>query len=468
MSIVVNIYYTGTGGNARKFAEEMEAGGIAAKVRGEEGNLRYDYFFPMADPETVLLIDGWKDQKALDRHHASPMMEKIVELRKKYDLDVRVERYAPDLKKLGFGLMRLPLTDKEDPASIDVEQVKRMVDLFMEKGFTYFDTAWMYCGFNSENVAKTALVDRYPRESFTLATKLHAGFFQSPEDRDKVFNQQREKTGVTYFDYYLLHGISRGSYGKYEQFDCFQWLKEKKAQGLVKHIGFSFHDDAQLLDQILTEHPEMEFVQLQINYLDWESPWIQSRECYETAVRHGVPVIVMEPVKGGTLARVPEKAEKLLKEYTPHRSVSSWAMRFAASLSNVMMVLSGMSDEEQVRDNVSTMEVFQPLQETEKELLSQVTAIIQSATAVPCTGCAYCVDGCPKKIAIPKVFSLYNEEMREAKEKNWTPSQNFYDQLVRESGRAGDCIGCGQCEKICPQHLPVIRHLKEVSGHYDN
>ena len=173
-------------------------------------------------------------------------------------------------------------------------------------------------------------------------------------------------------------------------------------------------------------------------------------------------------MKGGTLARVPEKAEKLLKEYTPHRSVSSWAMRFAASLSNVMMVLSGMSDEEQVRDNVSTMEVFQPLQETEKELLSQVTAIIQSATAVPCTGCAYCVDGCPKKIAIPKVFSLYNEEMREAKEKNWTPSQNFYDQLVRESGRAGDCIGCGQCEKICPQHLPVIRHLKEVSGHYDN
>lgn len=371
------------------------------------------------------------------------------------------------MKKLGFGLMRLPLLDKADPASIDVEQVKKMVDIFMEKGFTYFDTAWMYCGFNSEHVAKAALVDRYPRDAFTLATKLHSGFFQSLEDRDKVFSQQLEKTGVEYFDYYLLHGLSGNNYEKFEKFDCFNWLREKKEQGLVKHMGFSFHDNAELLDRILTRHPELEFVQLQINYLDWESPWIQSRKCYETAVKHGVPVIVMEPVKGGTLAKVPEEAERLLKEYDPQMSIPSWAVRFAASLDHVMMVLSGMSSEEQVLDNGGFMEEFHPLKEEEKKLLRQVADIIKSATAVPCTGCAYCVDGCPKKIAIPKFFSLYNEDMREAKEKGWTPNGTFYELLARDGGKAGDCIGCGQCERICPQHLPVIRHLKEVSEHYD-
>ena len=210
------------------------------------------------------------------------------------------------MKKLGFGLMRMPLNDKTNAADVDIEQVKQMVDLFMEKGFTYFDTAWMYNGFASEHVAKAALVDRYPRESFTLATKLHNGFFNSLEDRDNIFNEQLQKTGAGYFDYYLLHGIEASSYPKYEEFDCFNWLLDKKAQGLVKHAGFSYHDNAELLDQILTKHPEMEFVQLQINYLDWESDWIQSRACYEVAVMHGKPVIVMEPVKVGTLSRVPE------------------------------------------------------------------------------------------------------------------------------------------------------------------
>ncbi len=371
------------------------------------------------------------------------------------------------MKKLGFGLMRLPLLDKADPASIDVEQVKKMVDLFIERGFTYFDTAWMYCGFNSEHVAKEALVNRYPREAFTLATKLHSGFFNSFEDRDKVFNQQMEKTGVSYFDYYLLHGISGNNYEKFEKYDCFQWLREKKEQGLVKTMGFSFHGNARLLDEILTKHPEMEFVQLQINYLDWESPWIQSRECYEVAARHGVPVIVMEPVKGGTLAKVPEEAEKLLKAQDPEMSVPSWAVRFAASLDNVMMVLSGMSNVEQLRDNVSFMENFKPLKEEEKKILEKVTDMINSTTAVPCTGCAYCADGCPKKIAIPQFFSLYNEDMREAKEKGWTANQTFYQMLAEKGGRAGDCIGCGQCERICPQHLPIITHLKAVSQHYD-
>ncbi|MEY8338219.1 aldo/keto reductase [Lachnospiraceae bacterium 62-35] len=371
------------------------------------------------------------------------------------------------MKKLGFGLMRLPLLDKADPGSIDVEKVKKMVDLFIEKGFTYFDTAWMYCGFNSENVAKAVLVDRYPREIFTLATKLHSGFFQSFEDRDKIFEEQLKKTGVEYFDYYLLHGISRNSYEKFEKFDCFQWLQEKKEKGLVRKIGFSFHDNAELLDQILTKHPEIEFVQLQINYLDWESQWIQSRKCYETAVNHGVPVIIMEPVKGGTLAEVPEEAEKLLKEYAPKMSIPSWAVRFAASLDNVMMVLSGMSSMEQILDNTDFMDDFKPLNDEEKNLLWNVADMINSTTAVPCTGCAYCTDGCPKKIAIPKYFSLYNEDMREAKEKGWTPNQNFYNALAEKGGRAGDCISCGQCERICPQHLPIIRHLQAVSEHYD-
>ena len=373
------------------------------------------------------------------------------------------------MKNFGFGLMRLPLTDRTDAGAIDVEQVKRMVDTFLERGFTYFDTAWMYCGFHSEQVAKTALVDRHPRDSYTLATKLHAGFINSLEDRDLIFNAQLEKTGVTYFDYYLLHGIEAAMLPKYEQFDCFQWLLDKKAKGLVKHAGFSFHDSAQLLDEILTKHPEMEFVQLQINYLDWESEWIQARKCYEIAVKHGKPVIVMEPVKGGTLAKVPEEAEKLFRESAPHMSVPSWAIRFAASLDNVMMVLSGMSSLEQLEDNLSYMEHFQPLTEEEKKLTGKVADIINAQIAVPCTGCSYCTEGCPQKIAIPQYFSLYNEDMRENLEgKGWTINFTQYEILTGKFGKAKDCVECGQCESVCPQHLPIMEKLKDVSAHFDH
>lgn len=372
-------------------------------------------------------------------------------------------------KKLGFGLMRLPVNDSSNAADVDVEQVKQMVDLFMEKGFTYFDTAWMYNGFASENVAREALVSRYPRESFTLATKLHAGFFNSLEDRDKVFNAQLEKTGAGYFDYYLLHGIEAAMYPKYEEFDCFNWLLEKKAQGLVKHAGFSFHDTPELLDEILTKHPEMEFVQIQLNYLDWESEWIQSRAVYETAVKHNKPVIVMEPVKGGTLAKVPADVEQMFKSADPEKSVPSWAIRFAASQPGVMVVLSGMSNLEQMEDNLSYMENFTPLTEEEKALCFKAADMINSKITVPCTGCSYCTEGCPMHISIPQYFSIYNEDMREdLEEKGWTINFTNYQILNQTFGKASDCIQCGQCEGVCPQHLPIIQYLQDVAKHYEH
>ena len=373
------------------------------------------------------------------------------------------------MKKFGFGLMRMPRIDQNNAADVDVEQVKKMVDLFMAKGFTYFDTAIMYNGFASQGVARKALVDRYPRDRFTLATKLHAGFFNSEEDMEKVFEDQLNTTGAGYFDYYLLHGIEAGMLEKYEKFDCFNWLLAKKEAGLVKHAGFSFHDTPQLLDEILTKHPEMEFVQLQINYLDWESPWVHSRECYEVARKHGKQVIVMEPVKGGSLAKIPAEAEAVLKATNPSMSIPSFAIRFAASLDGVMMVLSGMSNVEQMEDNLSYMEDFQPLTEEEKAACFKAAEIINAQIAIPCTACHYCTEGCPMKIAIPEYFSLYNEIMREdLQHKGWTSSYGTYSQLTQTFGKAADCVACGQCEGVCPQHLPIIRYLKDVSGRFDH
>ena len=370
-------------------------------------------------------------------------------------------------KKLGFGLMRLPLKDADDAKSVDIEHFKKMVDAFLERGFTYFDTAWMYCGFESENAVKDALTSRHPRDSYTLTTKLHGGFLKSKEDRDRIFFEQMKKTGVEYFDYYLLHAVNERLFGVYEQYDCYEWLKEKKRQGLVKHIGLSFHDTAETLDKVLSKWPEMELVQLQINYLDWDSEGVQSRKCYEVARKHKKPVIVMEPVKGGALANVPKEVETLFKNHNPNASVPSWAVRFCAGLDGVMMVLSGMSNMQQLLDNTGYMSAFTPLNSAEQDVVKKAVEILLKSDAVPCTGCAYCVDGCPKKIPIPKYFSLYNADKRESGKKGWTTEKSMYETLAEQLGKASDCIGCGACQKACPQKLPIIRYLREVAMYFE-
>lgn len=364
-------------------------------------------------------------------------------------------------KKLGFGLMRLPLTDANDKESIDIETLKEMVDTFMEQGFTYFDTAWMYCAFKSENAVKEALTDRYPRDRYTLTTKLHASYLKTKEDRDRIFEEQRQKTGVDYFDYYLIHAIDQELYSIYNEMDCFNWLIEKKKQGLVKHIGFSYHDSAEFLDQVLTEHPEMEFVQLQMNYLDWESAEVQSRKCYEVASKHGKPVIVMEPVKGGILADVPAEVRESFAAYHPDLSVPSWAIRFVASLDNVAMVLSGMSNMEQLMDNISYMKEFVPMNAEETELVHKAAEMIKDSIAIPCTGCSYCTEGCPMQIAIPDLFRVYNKSKRG--EITDVEANEEYRQLTESGGKARECLACGQCQVACPQHLEIINYLKDVA-----
>ena len=367
-------------------------------------------------------------------------------------------------KKLGFGCMRLPLTDPEDQKSIDLKQFGEMIDVFLERGFTYFDTAYMYHGFQSEIAVREALVKRHPRDSFTLTSKLPTMMLKEKADMERIFNEQLEKTGAGYFDYYWLHNLNRGDIGAANEFDAWGFVREKKEQGLVKHIGFSFHDMPELLDEILTAHPEMEYVQLQINYLDWQAPNVKSRECYEVCVKHDKPVIVMEPVKGGALANVPASVTDLFTGVHPELSVPSWAIRYAASLPNVFMVLSGMSNMEQLLDNTSYMQELVPLNEDEYRTINKAVELIHEAIAIDCTSCRYCTDGCPVQIPIPDYFRLYNG-FRQIGGGFSAPQLKEYYKLAKEDGvgKASECIQCGQCEAACPQHLEIREWLKTIA-----
>ncbi len=366
------------------------------------------------------------------------------------------------MKKLGFGLMRLPLLDPDDEKSIDIETVKKMADAFLAAGFTYFDTAAGYHEGYSEIAFREAVAKRYPRDAYTITDKLTLFMLKEKEEMPGFFAGQLERLGVDFLDYYWLHGLGTDSYRQAEDWGAFDFIQELKEAGKVKHLGFSFHGDAQLLDQILTEHPEMEYVQIQLNYLDWEDEKIQSRLCYETAARHGKPVIVMEPVKGGCLATIPEEAETLLRRCHPDASMASWAIRFAASPEDILVVLSGMSDEAQMQDNIHFMGDFQPLTGEESALLQKTREIIQSAIAIPCTACRYCTEGCPQQIAIPDYFSFYNDLKR------FGPSQmravrRRFNQLKENHGVPSDCVKCGKCEERCPQHLPIRQYLEDVA-----
>ncbi len=361
------------------------------------------------------------------------------------------------MSKLGFGLMRLP----EKDGAVDIERVKIMVDRYMQAGMNYFDTAYVYHGGKSEVAAREALVKRYPRESFMIATKLPAWEIKKESDIDRIFNEQCERAGVDYFDFYLLHSIEDGSnYDTYVKYDCFNWGLKMKEEGRIKHIGFSYHGSPELLEKIVDAHPEMEFVQIQLNYLDRTNPVVQSQKLYDILHKRNIPMIIMEPVRGGMLSNMAPEIEAKFKAKRPNDSVASWALRYAASLDGVMTVLSGMSNEEQMEDNIKTFTNFEPVTDDEMKIIDEVTDAILKIPQIGCTSCRYCTDGCPMSISIPDVFRTINTLRRYPDD--WR-AKNFYSGLVSRSGKAGDCVGCGQCEGVCPQHLPIIDLLKEAS-----
>ena len=366
------------------------------------------------------------------------------------------------MPKLGFGLMRLP----EKDGVIDIEHVSRMVDLYMKAGMNYFDTAYIYHGGKSECAAKEALVKRYPRDSFMLATKLPAWELKCEADVEGIFNEQLERAGVDFFDFYLLHSVEEGgNYDNYVKYDCFNWGLRKQAEGKIKHFGFSYHGSPELLEEVLDKHPKPEFVQIQLNYLDRTNPVVRSQRLYEILRDRGIPIIVMEPVRGGMLANMDPEIEAKFKARQPDRSVASWALRFVASLPGVMTVLSGMSSEVQMRDNIRTFLNFEPIAEDELKIIDEVTEKLTGVPQIGCTACKYCCDGCPMRISIPDIFRTVNTLRRYPDD--WR-SHNFYSVLTERSGKASDCIGCGQCERACPQHLPIIALLKEATELLDN
>ena len=370
-----------------------------------------------------------------------------------------------EMKKLGFGLMRLPKLEnpEEGKNPFDIGQVKEMVDLFMEAGFTYFDTAWAYDW--SEDAIRQALVERYPRESFLLATKCAAWVeAKTREEAIGQFESSLEITQAGYFDYYLLHNLGTPRTDAFDKFDLWNYFLEKKQEGLIRHLGFSFHSTPEELDRILTDHPEMEFVQLQLNYADWENNRVQARANYEVATRHGKPVIVMEPVKGGLLATPPQPVLDVFKEADPEASAASWAIRFAADLDNVMVVLSGMSSLDQMKDNISYMKDFSGLSEEQKAVVEKAREVLAGIPVIPCTTCNYCAKVCPQNIAISGSFNALNQYTLYGNKPLALRSLGF---ALKNKAPAGECIECGACEDACPQHIAIREELKRVAAAFE-
>ena len=363
------------------------------------------------------------------------------------------------IPKLGFGLMRPPMIGEE----VDVEQLKDMVDLFLESGFTYFDSAWGYLGGKSEMAARAALVERHPRDSFTFATKLPAWLASNEEAAKQMFYTSLERTGLEYFDFYLLHNLGGNQFSRtksFDQYGIWDYLAEKKAQGLIRKLGFSMHAKHDHLDEVLTKHPEVDFVQLQINYADWEDSVNESRLCHETARKHGKPVVIMEPVKGGALAVLPESVAGILKQQDPDASLASWGIRFAASLEGIATVLSGMTTIDQMRDNVAYMKSFKPLSAAERDAVERARVALTSIPQVPCTDCQYCIKDCPQNIPIPSVFRALNDYMVY---EQLSRSKAMYNLGTRGGGQASACIACAQCEGVCPQSIGIIEQLKKAA-----
>lgn len=356
--------------------------------------------------------------------------------------------------KLGFGLMRLP----KKGLGIDIKKTSEMVDMFLDRGYTYFDTAFVYPG--SEAAAKKALVDRHPRDSYTLATKLMAGISLNEKSAKEEFFTSLKRTGAEYFDYYLLHSLQSDNYERYEKFHLWDFVNEQKAAGTIKHIGFSFHDKPDLLEKLLKEHPEVEFVQLQINYADWDSPAVCARENYELVRKYGKQLVIMEPVKGGKLANPPAEVKKIFDAVNPDVSYASWAIRFAASLDGLLACLSGMSTLQQVEDNTTFMSDFKPLSDEEMAAVRKAQKVFNDSPEIPCTACHYCTPGCPKQIPIPEIFSAENLRLTTGRIEE---ARAAYASAVGAGSGADSCITCHKCENICPQHIKVSDHMKTIA-----
>ncbi|MDO4198855.1 MAG: aldo/keto reductase [Erysipelotrichaceae bacterium] len=377
-------------------------------------------------------------------------------------------KYFKDVKRnFGFGCMRLPMKDNE----IDFEEMKKMVDLFIEKGFNYFDTARGYHGGKSETALKECLTSRYPRNAYILTNKLSTHFFETEEEIRPYFESQLEACGVDYFDFYLMHAQDGAIFKKYKKCHAYENALKFKEEGKIKHFGISFHDGPEVLERILTEYPQIEVVQIQLNYVDCKSVSVQSQKVYEVCEKFNKPVIVMEPVKGGRLVNLPEDAKKvfdeLQKDDDTKMSYASYAIRFAASFKNVHMVLSGMSDLEQMKDNISYMEDFKALNEDEYKAIDKVCEIFGSLNMIPCTSCHYCVldNECPMNIQIPELFNCYNQKTIF---KSWNEDYYYNFILTRDHGKASECLKCGMCENICPQHLPIRDLLEDVAKEFEH